>query len=685
MPPPDRIPGLKPRKLPRATTMVLLWTLAVVASLTWNIIQIRQSAQEQARSSARASIDKDLNYRSLIADLGGVYARIGAGVEPNPFLAHVPERDVVTAGGTRLTLVNSSYFMRLVHDRELDLAGPGLRGHATSLHPLRAANAPDPWEWAGLEAFAQGAEEWSGITEGPDGPAYRLMRPRLTTAACLECHGHQGYREGDVLGGISVSVPLTPLYAQARERALVFGLGHGFLWLLGIGGLTLGYHVLTGKEKDLARAAFYDPLTGLPNRTLFMDRLEQALLRAQRHNERGALFYLDLDRFKHINDSLGHSIGDGLLHQVANSLRRLLREEDTVARLGGDEFVVLLTGLGADADAAFLHAQTLAAKLLQHLCRRYPVDGHELYVSISVGITLFPENAHTTQDLLKQADAAMYEAKDRGGNAFHFYVPSLQAAADQRLQMENDLRSALEDGELVLYYQPQVDSERNGVLGAEALLRWERPGHGLTHPDDFIHIAEETGLILAIGEWVIREACRQIRAWDAESSRPPLPQVSVNVSPRQFRQPDFVQRVTGILAETGVSPGRIVLELTERILLEDMEGAAERIRELQASGVRFCIDDFGMGYSSLAYLKNLPVEALKIDRSFVRDVPTDPNDVAIVETIIAMAWRFGLKVIAEGVETEEQLNFLAARGCDAYQGHLHSQAMPAGEFERYLS
>lgn len=684
MPAADLMPGPKPRKLPRATTMVLLWTLAVAVSLAWNIVQVRESVREQARSSARASIYKDLNYRGLIADLGGVYARIDAGVEPNPFLAHVPGRDVVTTGGARLTLLNSSYFMRLIHDRELDLASPGLRGHTTSLHPLRAANAPDPWERAGLEAFAQGAREWSGVEESPDGPVFRLMRPRLTTAACLECHGHQGYREGDVLGGISVTVPLAPLYAQARERSLLFGLGHGFLWLLGIGGIALGYRILTGKEEDLTRAAFYDPLTGLPNRTLFMDRLEQALLRAQRHHERGALFYLDLDRFKHINDSLGHSIGDGLLRQVATALRGLLREEDTVARLGGDEFVVLLTGLGSDPDAAFLHARTLATKLLQHLCRRYPVDGHELYVSISVGITLFPENAHTSQDLLKQADAAMYEAKDRGGNAFHFYVPSLQAAADHRLQMENELRSALENGELVLYYQPQVDSERNQVLGAEALLRWEHPGHGLTHPDDFIHIAEETGLILTIGEWVIREACRQIRAWDGESSRRPLPQVSVNVSPRQFRQPDFVQRVKGILAETGVSPGRIVLELTERILLEDMEGAAERIRELQAIGARFCIDDFGMGYSSLAYLKNLPVEALKIDRSFVRDIPTDPNDVAIVETIIAMAWRFGLKVIAEGVETEEQLHFLAARGCDAYQGHLHSHAMPAVEFERHL-
>ncbi len=450
-------------------------------------------------------------------------------------------------------------------------------------------------------------------------------------------------------------------------------------------GAVITFNDITEQQMAEARIeyqAFYDLLTDLPNRRLFMDRLEQDLAHARRRGHYGALLFLDLDRFKTINDSLGHHIGDSLLQEVAQRLRAVLRQEDTAARLGGDEFVVLLSELSDDAEHAANTAQAVAERLLTALMRPYGIDHHDLHSSASIGIALYPMADESVDDLLRQADIAMYRAKESGRNTTRFYLPSMQLAADERLQLENDLRQALADGRLELHYQPQVDSAGR-IIGAEALLRWHHPLRGLVLPGEFIAIAEESGLILPIGTWVMREACRQHRAWQ-EAGLPLLPHVAVNVSARQFRQGDFVAQVEAVLQETGLDPHHLELELTEGVLLENVDEAGARMRTLKQLGVRLSIDDFGTGYSSLAYLKRLPVDLLKIDRSFVAEIISDPNDAAIVETIIAMTRHLQLEVIAEGVESAAALAFLRERGCHRYQGYHFSRPLPHEAFAALL-
>ena len=435
-------------------------------------------------------------------------------------------------------------------------------------------------------------------------------------------------------------------------------------------------------EARIEYQAYFDPLTGLPNRHLFMDRLQQAVTRSAHHGHMGALLFFDLDRFKTINDSLGHAIGDELLKQAAARLRQGLQQEDTAARLGGDEFVVLLPEVSDDAETTANHAQTVAEQVQQAITQPYRIDRHTLHSTASIGIALFPNGDESADDILKQADIAMYRAKESGRNAIQFYLPSMQLAASERLALENELRHALGSGELALHYQPQVDAAGH-LLGAEALLRWQHPERGMVSPTEFIPVAEESDLILPIGQWVLEEACRQLKVWQREQPAIP-PHIAVNVSVCQFRQRDFVAQVERTLREQGVAPDQLELELTEGMLLGDVEEAVTKMQALRAIGVRFAIDDFGTGYSSLAYLKRLPLDMLKIDQSFVRDITTDANDATIVETIIAMARHLELGVIAEGVETQEELRFLQSNGCDNYQGYYFSRPLDGEAFLAYL-
>ncbi len=428
-------------------------------------------------------------------------------------------------------------------------------------------------------------------------------------------------------------------------------------------------------EDKINNLAFYDPLTHLPNRRLLIDRLQQALAACARSGHRGALLFIDLDNFKTLNDSLGHDVGDLLLSAVAHRLGVCVREGDTVARFGGDEFVVILEGLSDDTVEAAAQTETVAAKILATLAQPYQLSGHERNSTPSIGITLFTGHRDSIEDLLKRADLAMYQAKAAGRNNLRFFDPAMQAAVSARATMEADLRQAVREGQFLLHYQAQVDGSGR-LIAAEALVRWQHPARGLVSPAEFIPLAEETGLILPLGEWVMRSACQQLVAWAAQPGRRDL-SVSVNVSARQFRHPDFVAQVLEILGETGADPARLRLELTESLLLHDVEEVIARMSALQARGVEFSLDDFGTGYSSLSYLKRLPFSQLKIDQSFVRDVLTDPNDAAIARTIVALAHSMGLAVMAEGVETEEQREFLARQGCHAYQGYLFGRPGPA--------
>ncbi|MCB5188939.1 EAL domain-containing protein [Methylobacillus caricis] len=434
-------------------------------------------------------------------------------------------------------------------------------------------------------------------------------------------------------------------------------------------------------ERKIQHLAFYDVLTNLPNRLLLLDRLEHVLVNSIKLNNSGALLFIDLDNFKTLNDTHGHDFGDMLLELVAQRIVESVRIRDTVARLGGDEFVVVLDGLSKDLQVAAQEAGGVAEKILATFLAPFHLSGYEHYSSSSVGVALFGAQQQVTVDeLLKRADVAMYQAKAAGRNTFRFFDPAMQALITQRAAMEEDLRQALARNELVLFYQSQVD-EAAKLFGAEVLLRWQHPRHGLLSPAGFISLAEETGLILPIGNWVLKTACLQLVAWSKRAETSAL-SLSVNVSARQFRQPDFVERVLAILNETGVDPMYLKLELTESMLVENIEDMIIKMNALKAMGVGFSMDDFGTGYSSLSYLKRLPLSQLKIDRTFVRDVLIDANDASIVRTIIALGQGLGLKVIAEGVETQEQQAFLAQNGCLAYQGYLFGMPAPLIRFEQ---
>jgi diguanylate cyclase (GGDEF)-like protein len=424
-------------------------------------------------------------------------------------------------------------------------------------------------------------------------------------------------------------------------------------------------------QQTIRYQALYDELTDLPNRRLLLERLAQEMSRSKRHGHMGGVLFLDLDHFKKINDSLGHRVGDTVLQAVATRIRQRLREEDIASRLGGDEFVVLAPEVGDSPDLAAANTEYLALELRELFREAFIVDHHKLHLSASIGIALFPMEHEDPEDLLQQADVAMYSAKELGRDNVQLFLPSMQAAVDRRLEVERDLRRAIGGGELELYYQPQVLA-CGRIVGAEALVRWNHPTRGLVSPADFISVAEETGLIYQLGDWVLRRACEQLAYLGRESGL----HISVNISPKQFREAGFVEQVRSILVQTGAPPEMLTLEITESLVIDDIEQTGQRMRTLKTLGVSFSIDDFGTGHSSLAYLKRLPLDAIKIDRSFVRDIESDPNDAVIVETIIVMSHHLGLEAIAEGVETGGALAFLRSKGCHRFQGYLFGRPEP---------
>ncbi|WP_427983550.1 putative bifunctional diguanylate cyclase/phosphodiesterase [Agarivorans sp.] len=435
-------------------------------------------------------------------------------------------------------------------------------------------------------------------------------------------------------------------------------------------------------EQQIQHLAYFDELTGLPNRRKLREELASCFNRAKKQHVIGALLFIDLDHFKNINDSLGHAAGDWILQQVASRLQGLIREGDLLARLGGDEFVLLLADLGDSPPHAEQQANIVGKRLIETISSPYPFDDQFLHIGASVGITLFPGKGQTAEDLLKQADTAMYQAKSAGRRTVIFFDDAMQRQADKRLQMHNSLRSALANQELLLYFQPQHMVATGELVGAEALVRWQPEGKSLVSPTEFIPIAEESDLIIDIGMWVLEQSCKYMDKWQNMGLL--LPELSVNVSAKQFHHPEFAERVEELMSRYHIDSAMLNLEVTESVVLGHAEDTIRKMEQLKELGLRFSIDDFGAGYSSLSYLKRLPVDELKIDRSFIRDIPRDSRDMAIVDAVIDLASHLGFTVTAEGVETRQQLEFLRQQGCTFYQGFLSSKAVPVDAMERYI-
>ncbi|OJZ20685.1 MAG: hypothetical protein BGP21_09835 [Thiobacillus sp. 65-29] len=962
-----------------AIALALFWTTVVAVSVGWNVSQVRELVLEQARIELRANYFKDLSFRNWATRHGGVYVPVTAETQPDPYVAGMPERDVRTPSGRVLTLINPALMVRQFN--ELAKEDSGAQAHLSSLKPLNPGNRPDAWEASALSKFVTGTEEVTGIADIDGQPYLRLIRPMKMSEKCLVCHAGQGYRIGDVAGGVSVSVPLAPLQqaGDARIRSLV--LWHGVLWLLGVSGIgvtarqlrrrideqgvmhrqleahqartrailgasldgiiaidaanriidwnsqaeqvfgwrrdealgrslsatiiperfraaheaglsrhlgagadappptligkrvelvglhrdghefpieisiarmdTAGepcfsayvrniserkdavekinrdYHIqrvlaelletamrpapfeqrlqlalelilstpwlalkgsgsifladaasgklrmaarlglsaaiektcatvelghcLCGRaaasreivfadcidarhdvvvpgmsahghycapilyddrllgvlnlyldehhrqtadevrfitaathavggmiqqhhaEEQLRHHAYHDALTGMPNRMLFMDRLAQRLALGERQKtSHYAVLYLDLDRFKTVNDSLGHALGDQLILEVSRRLHACMRPGDTVARLGGDEFTILLEDVDDPTDAL-----RVAERLHAALQPPVMLEGHEIFVSTSLGIVVTAWDGRQAADLLRDADTAMYRAKSRGPGQTVLFDGQMHQRAVAQLTLESELRRAVERGELRLHYQPIVDATTGELFGFEALVRWQHPERGMISPLEFIPLAEETGLINDIGEWVLVEACRQLRAWrEASPERPDL-YMSINLSARQFLQSDLLARVGTAITHAGVEPHHIALEITESVLMHNREATHRTLRDLKALGVNLYVDDFGTGYSSLSYLQNFPFDALKIDRAFVSRLAPGIEEMEMVSTIISIARNFNMSVIAEGVENTGQLDRLVALGCRKVQGFHFSPPLPA--------
>ncbi len=430
-------------------------------------------------------------------------------------------------------------------------------------------------------------------------------------------------------------------------------------------------------EETIKRMAYYDPLTGLPNRTLFSDRLGVAIARAHRNGEQLSVMFIDLDNFKTINDSLGHAMGDELLKAVAGRLKGLVREGDTVARLGGDEFTLLLPGVIHPEDAV-----KVAEKILNGLEPPFRVSGRELHITGSIGITVYPQDGETAEALLKNADIAMYRAKEKGRNNYQVFSPAMNAAAFERLALESGLRKAIDADEFEVHYQPQVDVFSGKIVGLEALVRWRHPEQGLILPQEFVPLAEETGLIVQIGRIVLREACSRAREWrDMGLS---FAKLAVNISAKQFASKNLPREISEILDEVDLDPADLEIEITESVAMKNARRTSRILKELKDMGVKVAIDDFGTGYSSLSYLKRFPIDTLKIDRSFVKDIARDQDSAVIISTILALGQNLKLDVVAEGVDSEEQLYILKSKGCRYAQGYLFSLPLPADEVPKLL-
>ncbi len=576
--------------------------------------------------------------------------------------------------------------------------------------PRNPDNMANGFELEMIQYFKKNPEETDKFIQKED--VYYYTKPLLIQQSCLRCHGKRedaipsirdkyenayDYKLGEIRGLLNIKIKERDFFAAMYSdfiETLISTILLSIIFLIIIYVLIQKMHAKEEqytkqletdiatktyeikKQKDiLFDQAHHDALTGLPNRVLFNDRLEHGIEQAKRHKTEIALFFIDLDHFKQINDSLGHQVGDKMLVAVTERLKAKIRKEDTLARLGGDEFTIIIEDMKEIQDVSHL-----AQKILEVLTQPVHIEGHTLYISCSIGISLYPQDDTDANNLIKYADAAMYKAKEEGRNNFQFYSSEMTALALERVVMETNLRQALKNEEFILYYQSQVDANSGKLTGVEALIRWQHPALGLVSPMKFIALAEETGLIVEIDRWVMKTAMKQVTKWYQEGLAPSV--LAINLSMRELRSNDFIEILQETMSDIGFKPEWLELEVTERQVMINPEEAISKLELISQMGIKIVIDDFGTGYSSLAYLKRLPVDKLKIDQSFVKGIPDDKDDIAIVKAIIALAKSLGLELIAEGVETDAQRDFLVEFGCENLQGYYYCEPMPSDEMEK---
>lgn len=675
--------GLPRRRSSRSRRLLVLglaagWTLLLLGGLLWNLERSRENTLALAAAQARTFAEHVLVYRHWNAKHGGIYVEVSDTTPPNPYLAELPERDILTPSGRHLTMVNPAYMMREIFSLERQLFG--LSGRITALRPLNPANIPDGWEIDALRALGVGTPEVSGIVRLDGREILRVMRPLLMEPECLYCHAQHGYRLGEVRGGLSTQVDLQAWWAAGRVHRWGMGSGALLLWLLGLTGLWAGDRQWRRQEQrrlqaeeNLRYLAHYDSLTGLANQTQFFGKLDLFLKQRRGSTDLVAVVLIDLEDFRRINNALGRSLGDQLLQIGAQRLRVAVGEFGWAFYFGNGVFALLLPFV-TEASAA----GSIAHRALAELQRPCLMDQGDVHLNAHCGIALAPQDGLVAMDVLRHAEIALHAAKCGEVERVRFFNQSLGTQAVERVRLEADLRKALERDELFVLYQPQVEGETGEVRGAEALVRWRHPARGVLGPDCFIALAETSGLIVPLGEWVLWSVCRQIRQWREQNLA--VPPISVNLAAAQFRLDNLPLLLSRILKETGIDASCLALEVTESVLMYDLEQAGNTLAALKKMGLYLAVDDFGTGYSSLSYLKNFPLDCLKIDRAFVRDLPGDAGSAAIITAVVTLGRSLGLLTLAEGVDAPEQYEFLRLAGCTRFQGFLFSEPLEPADF-----
>ncbi|MEA3370365.1 MAG: EAL domain-containing protein [Campylobacterota bacterium] len=657
---------------------IIGWTLMVLSSLVFAAYNQYQHSYNIAIDVAKANFDKDQAYRQWASSHGGVYVPVDMNrTPPSPYLSHIKERDIATESGKKLTLMNPAYMLRQMID---EYSGSyGAKGHITALEILNPKSSPDEWEKQALLEFREdpSLEEKRELIE-IDGESYmRLMRPMKITEGCLKCHGHQAtYRDTETAGGVSVSIPMDEIYKHSLDSYVKTSFIYFMFWIIGL----IFIHFVHKKEikakKELKYFASHDSLTTLPNRHAYNNKINE-IIESQNVNKFFLLF-MDLDNFKTVNDSLGHSVGDLLLKGVAKRLSNRINGYEMFARFGGDEFVFLFTNVN---DSRVVEA--IAKQIEAALKEPFMLKDNEVYTAASIGISSYPENGNTSDMVLKNADIAMYDAKSSGRSRYSFYSDEMTSESTNYLMLESELHRALEKSELFLDYQPQISLKSEKLVGVEALIRWNHPRRGIVSPIEFISIAENNGLIMPIGEWIIDEACEQLAIWKNTDMKDIT--ISINISAKQVLHQDLYSYIETAVEREAVDVSLLELEITETVVMENINETIKILAKLKKLGVSIAIDDFGTGYSSLSYLKKLPIDKLKIDREFIKGIPEDKDDIAITNAIINLASSLNLKIIAEGPETIEHIEFLKEAQCDIAQGYFYSKPISIKELEKLFN